>query len=301
MKNIKIWVYAARLRTLPLSLSGVFLSALIAYSRGYNVYFVFIMALLTTVSLQILANFANDYGDGVKGTDNVSRIGPDRVIQSGRILPKSMKKALFFLKKLCFIFGLLLIYLSFKTYCAPAPVIFILIIFACLSAAIKYTIGEDAYGYKGQGDLYVFLFFGLIAVQGSYFLYTHQFEWDVLLLAFAIGFLSTAVLNLNNMRDIHSDYQSGKYTFVVRIGLYKAKIYHLFLTLFPFALGSLFVKLNQHQLIYRWAFLILLIPIFFHLKNIFFISDLKKFDFELKKLALVTFFYALIIGLGQVF
>jgi len=299
--DIKSWIYAARLRTLPLSLSGITLSALIAYSRGFKVDLVFIMVFLTTLSLQILANFADDYGDGVKGTDNASRIGPERAVQSGRISPRSMKKALLFLGKLCLLFGMLLIYLSFKTYRAPAPLIFIFIIFTCLYASIKYTIGQDAYGYKGQGDLSVFLFFGLVSVQGSYFLYTHHFEWDVLLLATAIGFLSMAVLNLNNMRDIHSDYQSNKYTFVVQIGLYKAKIYHLFLVLLPFALGSLFVKLNQHQLIYHWAFLILLIPVFFHLKKIFSISDLKKFDPELKKIALITLLYALIIGLGQVF
>lgn len=299
--EIKSWIYAARLRTLPLSLSGIVLSALIAHSRGYNAGLVFIIASLTTLSLQILANFANDYGDGIKGTDNTFRIGPERTVQSGRISPRSMKKALYLLATLCFFLGMLLIYLSFKTYRAPAPRIFIFVIFTCLYAAIKYTVGQDAYGYKGRGDLYVFLFFGLIAVQGSYFLYTHRFEWDVLLLAAAMGLLSMAVLNLNNMRDIHSDYNSGKYTFVVQIGLDKAKVYHIFLVLFPFVLGSLFVKLNQHQMIYRWAFLVLLIPIFFHLKKIFSINDLKKLDPELKKIALITLLYALIIGLGQVF
>lgn len=299
--NIKSWIYAARLRTLPLSLSGIFISTLIAYSRGHKHTLVFIMACSTTLLLQILANFANDYGDGIKGTDNRFRIGPKRAVQSGRISPFSMKMALFFFGALSFLSAMFLIYFSFKTYLAPASIFFILAMLFCLFAAIKYTIGKKAYGYKGQGDLYVFLFFGLMSVQGSYFLYTHQFAWDVLLLSSAIGFLSVAVLNLNNMRDIYSDHKSAKYTFVVRIGLDRAKIYHLFLVSLPFLLGSFFVVLNCHKPLYRWTFLILIIPIFFHVKKVFSIKDLKKFDPELKKIALITLLYALIIGLGQVF
>ncbi|AID37454.1 1,4-dihydroxy-2-naphthoate octaprenyltransferase [Candidatus Walczuchella monophlebidarum] len=294
---IKFWVDAARVHTLPIALSGILLSALIAYSRDHYDVGIFFMSCITSLLLQILANFSNDYGDAVKGTDSFFRMGPPRVISSGYISRECMKKAIGFITIVYLISSTILIWISFKNYKGIAPIFFIIGIFTCLYASIKYTVGKNAYGYKGMGDVSVFLFFGLTSVLGSYFLYTHRVEWDIFLLAISIGLLSTSVLNLNNMRDINGDRQNGKYTFVVKIGLQIAKLYHIFLVLTPFVLGSFFVMLNKQTQFYRWAFLILLFPIFFNIKKVF---SRTNFDKEIKNMAIITFLYALFMGLGQV-
>lgn len=287
-----------RLRTLPLSFSGIILGSLIALSKGNWDSGIFLYACLTTLFLQILANFANDYGDGVKGADNDQRIGPKRAVQAGYISQTAMKRAVILFSFLSFASALILIDRSFGADHPVTTVFFIVLIFACVYAAVKYTVGGNAYGYKGYGDISVFSFFGLISVQGTYFLYTHSLDLGVLLLGVAVGLLSVAVLNLNNMRDIESDRESGKYTLVVKIGLKKAKLYHFLLILLPFVSGSVFVFMNYKKF-YQWSFLILLIPMLTHLKNVVAVTDCKNFDPELKKVALVTLAYSFFIGLGK--
>ena len=236
MKN---WIHAARLRTLPLSISGILLGSLIALSEGYWNWTIFILAFLTTLFLQVLSNYANDYGDGIRGTD-AERIGERRVVASGDISPKQMKNAIVLFSVLSALTAFLLIFISFKENFLWA-LLFIFLTFACVWAAIKYTVGKNAYGYAGMGDVFVFIFFGIISVWGSYTLYQHQeFDFIIFIPAVAIGLLSSAVLNLNNMRDMETDKRSGKNTLPLRIGFKNAKIYQTLLILLPFILGIIY-------------------------------------------------------------
>src|SRR5699024_4244896 len=171
---------------------------------------IFVFALLTTLGFQILSNFANDYGDGIKGTDNAERLGPMRALQSGIITDRQMKKAMIITIVLTMISAVILIFSAFDTSQIGYVILFFLLGVVSVFAAIKYTVGKTAYGYQGLGDVFVFLFFGLLGVAGSYFLYSHHLRPIVWLPAATVGLLSVAVLNLNNMRDINSDRRSGK-------------------------------------------------------------------------------------------
>ncbi|GIW21128.1 MAG: 1,4-dihydroxy-2-naphthoate octaprenyltransferase [Candidatus Sericytochromatia bacterium] len=235
--NIKVWIKAFRLRTLPLSLSGILLSIFLAYSNGYYNLKTSILCIITTLFLQILSNLANDYGDFVNGIDNKERLGPSRTVQSGDISPKNMKKAIIVFTILSLISGFFLIYDKNLFIFAPLGILAII-------AAITYTIGRKPYGYIGLGDLSVFIFFGLVSVIGTYFLLTENFNYDLLLISTSIGLFSTAVLNINNIRDIESDKKSGKNSIPVRIGLKKAKIYHYFLLLFGILFAFLYTYIN---------------------------------------------------------
>ena len=212
------WIQAMRLRTLPLSLAGIIAGSAVAYFNGFWDGLIFGLAMSTTVLFQILSNLANDLGDGVKGTDNEHRVGPERAVQSGVISPKAMKNGVILNALLSLISAGLLIYFGTKNM--PAKMIWFYGAFAllCVLAAITYTVGKRAYGYMGLGDLMVLLFFGGVSVLGVYSLYAKSFLNENILLAFGFGLLSTAVLNLNNMRDFQNDHASGKITMVVRMG-----------------------------------------------------------------------------------
>ncbi|MFV0531182.1 MAG: 1,4-dihydroxy-2-naphthoate octaprenyltransferase [Flavobacteriales bacterium] len=290
------WIKAARLRTLPLSLSGIILGSLIAKYEGFWSWNIFLSACITTILFQIVSNFANDYGDGIKGTDNEERIGPARMIQSGFISQKEMKNAILFLSSLSIISAIFLIYLAFGKENIIYSLIFFGLGIASIMAAINYTVGNSAYGYRGLGDVFVFIFFGLLAVLGTYFLFNHQFNFLLILPASAIGLLSTAVLNLNNMRDVNSDRNAEKNTLVVKIGFQKAKKYQTFLIITPFLLLTLYCLLINK--IDSLGFLIFFIPMFFHLKKVANTTEPKTLDSELKKVALTTFFISLILGLS---
>ena len=236
MGSFRSWINAARLRTLPLSISGIIVGTTIAAEQGYFNIAIFSLALGTTLGLQILSNFANDYGDGVKGTDNEDRVGPARAIQSGLISHKEMKLGIVATAVATLIIALLLIYAAFGNENFLYTIIFFVLGIAAIVAAIKYTVGDKAYGYRGLGDLYVFLFFGLVAVYGSYFLYAHKLNYIALLPACGIGFLSAGVLNLNNMRDRVSDEKAGKNTLVVKMGAKNAKNYHYIINTWSYSL-----------------------------------------------------------------
>lgn len=294
MKN---WIHAARLRTLPLSISGILLGSLIALSEGYWNWAIFSLAFLTTLFLQVLSNYANDYGDGIRGTD-AERIGERRVVASGDISPKQMKNAIVLFSILSALTAFLLIFISFKEDFLWA-LVFILLTFACVWAAIKYTVGKNAYGYAGMGDVFVFFFFGIISVWGSYTLYQHQ-ENNLLILlpAVAIGLLSTAVLNLNNMRDMETDKHSGKHTLPLRMGFQAAKIYQTALILLPFLLGSIYLILNEKVEWFHFSFLILILPAAMFLKTMYQNKEARLLDNELKKVALLTLAFALVLGIS---
>ena len=260
---------------------------------------IFILALLTTTGFQVISNFANDYGDGVKGTDNEQRIGPERAIQSGEISPVQMKRGIYVAAVLTILIALILIYVSFGTENLFYAILFILLGVSSVIAAIKYTVGDNAYGYSGLGDLFVFLFFGLLSVCGSYFLYVKSIDYTVFLPAFSVGLLSAGVLNLNNMRDRESDKNSGKITLVVRIGEEFARYYHYYLIGASLLFALLYTSLRFFSS-YQFLFLVAYIPLFAHLWRVYKIKDAKQLDPELKKLALSTFLFSVLFGLGQV-
>lgn len=294
---MKHWINAARLRTLPLSISGIIVGTFLAADKGFVNLKITFLALLTTIGFQVLSNFANDYGDGVKGTDNEDRIGPKRTIQSGKITPKQMMNAMKLTAIITLIIAIFLIYVAFGSENFGLSISFFLLGIASIVAAIKYTVGNKAYGYIGLGDLFVLLFFGWLSVVGSYFLYTKELDWFVFLPATAIGFLSMGVLNLNNMRDFESDKKAGKNTMIVKMGFKFGKIYHSFLLISAIILTLLY-NLMYFNSVFQLLFLISLIPLGKHFRVVINNNNPKDLDGELKKLALSTFLFALLFGLG---
>lgn len=297
---MKHWVEAARVRTLPLSVSGIIVGSFYAMSQGMFNWNIVVFALLTTLGLQILSNFANDYGDGVKGTDNKDRVGPMRAIQSGVISPAAMKKAMVLTSAITLLFAVLLIYFAFKDhYLLYSFIFFVLGIFA-IASAIRYTVGKGAYGYRGFGDVFVFIFFGLVSTFGVYFMFSKSIDWLLLLPAVAIGFLSVGVLNLNNMRDEASDRKSGKNTLVVKMGGAAAKKYHYFLVISAMILVFVFAFLNDFHFD-QYIFVVAYFPMISHLITVYRNQNPKFLDPELKKLAISTFLLAVLLALCLIF
>lgn len=226
------WIRAARLRTLPLAVATVLAGSTVARQlspSGFD-YPVFALTLLTTILLQILSNFANDYGDGVKGTDALRTHGNARAVQSGWITARQMKTAIVALAILCLLSGIALLIIALGNNWASL-LSFLLVGLAAIAAAILYTVGPHAYGYRGLGDVMVFLFFGWVGVVGTAWLQVKQFLPAMLLPAFAVGLLATAVLNLNNLRDLEDDQKAGKITIPVRLGFQNGLLYHHLLVL----------------------------------------------------------------------
>jgi 1,4-dihydroxy-2-naphthoate octaprenyltransferase len=295
MKNtIQPWIQAARLRTLPLSISGILVGSAYAYYQHTFEWIIFVLALCTTLSFQILSNFANDYGDGIKGTD-ANRIGEKRLVASGEITSNQMKSAIIINAIIAFFLALALIYFAFGQENFVYSVTFLVLGLASIAAAIKYTVGNNAYGYSGFGDVFVFLFFGLVAVIGSNFLYSKSLDIILLLPATAIGMLSTAVLNLNNMRDIENDSIANKNTLVVKFGLKWAKQYQHFLIIVPFLCLFVFSIGVKTQI-----FLSIIVFIFLlkHLEKVRKSTTSEEFDPELKKVALGTFVLSILIWIS---
>ncbi len=304
---IKNYIKAARLRTLPLSISGIIVGSRLGFDNVTDVDSIillletpiFWLAILTTIGFQVLSNFANDYGDGVKGTDD-NRKGEARMVSSGAISPKQMKLAMIITTIITLIIAILLIYVSFGKENFGYSILFFFLGIASIAAAIKYTVGNSAYGYSGFGDVFVFLFFGLLSVVGSYFLYTKHINVEIFLPAISIGLLSVAVLNLNNMRDQIEDKKNNKNTLVVKLGSQKAKIYHYVLILGALISAIFYVQLNYNsptQYLFLIAFIPLVMNIVVVAKNIIF----SELDSELKKVALSTFLFAILFGIGQIF
>ncbi|QDO94729.1 1,4-dihydroxy-2-naphthoate octaprenyltransferase [Formosa sediminum] len=299
MSNFSKWISAMRLRTLPLSISGIIVGSCLAAFDGFFNTPIFVLAIFTTLSLQILSNLANDYGDGIKGTDNDDRIGPMRALQSGAITALQMRSAIKLNIGITLVFAIALIWVAFGKENFAMSVFFFVLGVACVVAAIKYTVGNSAYGYKGLGDVFVFLFFGLVSVIGSYVLYVKQIDYITFLPAITIGLLSAGVLNLNNMRDILSDAKSNKNTLVVKMGSKTAKQYHYFLVGGALVLNTAFVIIFYTSPI-NLIVLVAYIPLIKHLITVHKNKVPKDLDPELKKLALSTFLLALLLGLGFV-
>lgn len=306
---MKHWIEAARVRTLPLSVSGILVGSFYALSKPTeNVltptqvfsWSIFGLLMLTTIGLQVLSNFANDYGDGVKGTDNEDRIGPKRALQSGVISPAAMKRAIVITAILTFVSAVLLIYTAFGLEYLYYSIFFLLLGIVAIASAIRYTVGKGAYGYKGYGDIFVFVFFGLVSTYGSYFMFSKVIDWYLLLPAVAIGFLSVGVLNLNNMRDEFSDKKAGKNTIVVKIGGAKARQYHYFLVITAMILLLVFGIL-QHFAIDQYIYLIVFLPMISHLLRVSRTQNPADLDPELKRLAISTFMVSLLLSLCLIY
>lgn len=304
MKN---WIEAARLRTLPLSLSGIILGGLLAKWKGCFDGIIFGLSCLTTILFQIVSNFANDYGDGVKGTDNENRVGPVRAVQSGAITQKQMLKGIIITVILSFVSAIALLWYSFIPDYWNEFFIFIGLGIACILAALFYTMGKKPYGYMGLGDVFVFIFFGWVSVLGSEFLYTKTFTWDTLLPASAVGLFSVAVLNLNNMRDMESDRLSHKKTLALRMGFTYAKYYQLLLINFPFILCLIFLVIHQNAFTVKaenlsslapFMFFILFIPATQLRRKILAVKDPKQLDRYMKPTALLALAFAVLFGMG---
>ncbi len=306
---MKHWIEAARVRTLPLSVSGILVGSFYALSKPTeNVltptqvfsWKIFGLLMLTTIGLQVLSNFANDYGDGVKGTDNDDRIGPKRALQSGVISPSAMKRAIVITAFLTFLSAIWLIYAAFGLQYLYYSLFFLALGIIAIASAIRYTVGKGAYGYKGYGDVFVFVFFGLVSTYGSYFMFSKVFDWSLLLPAVAIGFLSVGVLNLNNMRDEDSDRKAGKNTIVVKMGGEKARQYHYFLLITAMLLLLIFGIVQQFA-IDQYLYLIVFLPIIGHLLRVKRTKNPADLDPELKRLAISTFLVSLLLSLCLIY
>lgn len=276
-----------RLRTLPLSVSGILVGSAIALASDSWNNWIFGLALSTTVLFQIISNLANDLGDTLKGTDNDDRLGPKRTLQAGVITKKAMKMAIILFSILSLASAAALIYVSIDGMSQSVLLSYIALAIFCVLAAITYTIGKKAYGYNGLGDLMVLIFFGLVSVLGVYSLYTKTFLIDNLLPAVSIGLLSTAVLNLNNMRDYANDAKSGKNTLVVKMGPNQAKLYHALLIVIALLSIAVFIGRIGEPLLF-----ISLVPgiaLVFHLRKVMKTTDPRSFDPELKIVAFSTF------------
>lgn len=295
--KFKLWFSAARLRTLPLSVSGIFVGSFASFTDNNFNSSIFFLAIATTISYQVLSNFANDYGDGVKGTD-INRIGPKRTVQSGLITSKEMKKIIIATSIISFLLTISLVFTSFKN--SPFYLLLFLILgLLAIIAAIKYTVGDNPYGYIGFGDLFVFIFFGLISVLGSNFLFTSKLNLSLLYPALTIGLLSVGVLNLNNMRDIQNDKLVGKKTMSARMGIDNSKFYHfLLISISIILMVSFLIKEKSYSPILTLLTFVNIIWLVYDLYRVYKIKDPKEFDFFLKPLVLATVFYSISLSIN---
>jgi len=294
---MKKWIHAFRLRTLPLALSNTIIGSCLAAADDRFRWSIFGLAALTTVLLQIMSNMANDYGDFVNGKDTVERIGPKRMVQSGEITPKTMLRGIITIGLLCAVSGVALILIGTEGIPVTNMLLFGLLGLAAIAAAIKYTVGKNPYGYRGLGDLFVFIFFGLVGVIGTYFLHTQSFRWDIFLPASAIGMLSTGVLNMNNMRDYEADKNAGKKTIVVAMGVKNAAYYHLFLVGGAALLTVIYTLLNYHS-VWQWFFVLSFPVLFLNLKKVFTYNNALELYPELPRLSMASLVFALTFGIG---
>mgnify|MGYP001828962496 CR=1 FL=1 len=297
--SIRIWIEAARPRTLPLALSSIGMGSFLAAWQGGFKLSVFVLSAVTTVLLQVLSNFANDYGDSQNGADSGERRGPSRAVQSGVVSPHAMKRAVYLTAGLSFLCGVLLLWFAFASQLANAMV-FLLLGLGAIWAAYHYTAGKNPYGYAGFGDLFVLIFFGIVGVFGTYFLHTQSVEPLILLPALSCGMFSIAVLNVNNIRDIESDRKAGKFSIPVRIGRDRAVKYHWALLIAGLTSAVVYTLLD-YQSPMQWIFLITL-PLL--VRNGMAVSRKKtseQLDPFLKQMAITTLLFVLTFGVGLLF
>jgi 1,4-dihydroxy-2-naphthoate octaprenyltransferase len=294
---MKAWLHAFRLRTLPLSLSCIGMGSFLAAAQQAFRWDIFLLCVTTTIFLQILSNLANDYGDSVHGADHDDRKGPSRAVQSGAISFASMKAAIAVFVILSLISGVALLFVSFGLNWNAIIFFFGLGVLSIL-AAIAYTVGKKPYGYIGLGDISVLIFFGLVGVMGSYYLFAQQLNFSIVLPALSCGFFSVGVLNVNNIRDIESDLKAGKFSIPVRIGRSNAIVYHWCLIVAGIGSSVVYLILNYTapvQLLF-----LLSIPLF--VRNGLAVQHKSSHELDpyLKQMALSTLLFVLLFGMGMV-
>ena len=300
VNKTEAWIRAMRLRTLPLSFSSVFLGSLLALYKGEFNLWILVAALLTTLFLQVLSNLANDYGDAVNGVDDHTRVGPQRSVQSGVITPKEMRVAIALFGALAFLSGLWLLKHAANHIDTAGLLFFLALGLLAIAAAVKYTIGKKPYGYRGFGDLAVFVFFGLAGVAGTFYLHAGTFTFDLVLPAVSIGLLAVGVLNINNLRDLNADKNAGKITLAVILGNRGTRIYHFALISGAVIAAVVYTVLNYHSS-YQFLFLISLPLLFQNVRVVLTSRYSEDLDAQLKKLAVATMIFALTFGLGLVY
>lgn len=254
---MKKYIKSFRLRTLPLSISGIIVGTSLAAPNING--WVFLWAILTTVALQILTNLSNELGDALRGTDDYQEGRVAYGLQAGNITIAQVKQCIALFAFLSIVFGTILVKVALGTLFSWQALSFLLLGLFAIVAAIRYTLGRKPYGYHGWGDLSVFIFFGLLSTMGAYYLQTQIMTWQCVCAAVAIGLPIVAVLNLNNIRDMENDVKYGKFTWAAIIGEKAAKGYHTLILVCSF----LFFLLAKIYLP------LLLVPIF--LFHIFFV------------------------------
>jgi 1,4-dihydroxy-2-naphthoate octaprenyltransferase len=293
-EKIKAWGHSLRLRTIPLSISGSIVAGGLACSMDVWRTDVFLLMLLTSSLLQILSNMANDYGDFTKGTDNEDRIGPARALQRGQIKPREFLLGTLAVCVMTMLAGFILVLVSFGVEAIYTVLLFLALGASCIWAAVRYTVGKRAYGYRGMGDVFVFVFFGLVPVVGGLFLYTHSVDMLSMLPAAGVGLMSSGVLNLNNMRDVENDRVMGKRTIASRMSFVGGKVYH---TVLLFAAAVCFVA---YQVITGYTglwYVILVIPVF-NAWTVWGVKERAGYDKYLKVLSLSTFVLSIIFSIA---
>ncbi|MBR5256058.1 MAG: 1,4-dihydroxy-2-naphthoate octaprenyltransferase [Bacteroidales bacterium] len=295
MNEFRAAFASMRLRTLPLSMGGVILGILLATADFKVNVWVAILIVLTTVCLQILSNLSNELGDVLHGTDTADRKGPQYGLNSGVLTIRQMKVLIGIFVAECIICGTAMTLVSFGTLWEMTPILVLLMGAGAIMGAMKYTLGRNPYGYRGLGDVYVFLFFGLVAVLGSYFVASHTLFWRLLLPGAAVGCFSVAVLNVNNIRDMETD-AANRVTVAIRLGEKKAKIYQTVLIV----LGWIFMLAYcQLRMFSWWHYLfVLTLPLFIlHLRGVWKRTG-KALDPMLPLLVISTFLFCVLAGVG---
>jgi 1,4-dihydroxy-2-naphthoate octaprenyltransferase len=278
-------------------LMGVFLAKI--FSQNVSTVSV-VLTLLTALFLQILSNLANDYGDSKHGADHDGRKGPKRAVQSGKITEVQMLVGIKIFVALSLITGMALLYSCIGVIGFNGVITLFVIGIAAIVAAIAYTNGKRPYGYMGLGDISVFIFFGLIAVCGTYYLLVGSINQFIFLPAISCGLFSVGVLNLNNMRDIDSDIEAGKNSIPVRLGYAKSKVYHYLIILTALLCSLIFVMFYKEMPTWQNLSFVACFPLF--LKQLFTVKntiDKIKLDPLLKQLSISTMLFVLLFGLAN--
>ena len=292
--RIQPWISAFRPRTLFLAAAGVILGSGLALHVGKLDITTASLTLITALLLQLLSNLANDLGDYVKGTDRTgNRVGPTRSVQSGKITPLQMKKTIAITTLITMFSGLVLLLRLFHIIGLVVIILFLLVGALSLLSALFYTLGKRPYGYKGWGDFFAFLFFGPIAVIGTYYLQTQTVDFRALFPSIGMGLLSAMILNVNNMRDIQNDALSNKLTIAVRLGLKNAKIYHTSMMVVMFMCFLTYSFMYASDPWYRFGYIVVYAFQIVILTQIF-KKEGKVLDPYLRKTALSAFLLAVV-------
>lgn len=295
--KFKAAIQSMRLRTLPLSMAGVLLGILLAVADWKVDVWTAVLIVITTVCLQILSNLSNELGDVLRGTDTAERVGPQYGLNSGALSIPDMKLLIGIFVGLCVVFGTAMTWRAFGTLWDMTPVLVLMLGAAAIMGAMKYTLGHNPYGYRAKGDIYVFLFFGLVSVMGAYFVCTKGvgLHWKLLLPAAGVGCFSVGVLNVNNIRDMKTD-AANRVTVAIKLGTHKARIYQTVL------IGLGWVCMVAYCLLcwpsaWHWMWVVTLPLYIVHLKGIWTRED-RALDPMLPLLVMSTFALSLLFGLG---